>query len=102
MNNKKIITLTIVVLLFSFGGYITYHVIKQYRNNVLLVTEKRIIEAAKKCVDEDKCPAYPVKLEDLYNFGYLSEEANPLTKEVYAKSSYIDLIDNKLVFNPLY
>ena len=102
ISNKKWIILTMIILVISFGSYITYRVIKDYRYKVYLVAEKRILEAAKKCIDENKCKEFPVLLRDLYENQYLKEESNPLTKEVYNYDSYIDNKDGKLVFNSLY
>ncbi len=102
ISNKKWIILTIVILVIFFGSYITYRVIKDYRAKVYLVSEKRILEAAKKCIDENKCKEYPILLRDLYENLYLKEESNPLTKEVYNYDSYIENKDGTLIFTPLY
>ena len=97
-NNKKWILGTLVVLVLSFGMYISYSVIKEYRNNLILVTEKRIVEAAKKCFDEEKCLQYPITLKDLYRFSYLEQEIHPLTKEIYNEESYVINKNGKLEF----
>ena len=102
ITNKTWIIGTILIILIFFGSYILYKVVANYKGNLLLVTEKRIIEAARNCVREDVCENNKITLKELYDNNYLIEEYNPLTKEIYDGSSYILLEDNTYTFYPVY
>lgn len=102
ISNKNIIIATIMVILLSVGSYTTYKVYKDHQKKMLLVNEKRITEAAYKCFLEEQCLDSEITLDKLYELGYLKEEANPLTKEVYSGLSYVKNNNGKYVFYPLY
>ncbi len=95
---KKIVGITILIIFIIISGFTTYKVVKNHREKLYLVTEKRIIEAAFKCINEKKCTNYPVTLNQLYDNKYLYEEINPVTKEVYNYDSYVTNKEGKLEF----
>ena len=76
----------------------TFKVIKNHQEKLLLVSEKRITEAAIKCLNEKKCSDNKITLKDLYNFNYLEKEINPITKEYYSELSYIEINNNQKKF----
>ena len=95
---KKIFWGIIILIIILIGGFTTYKVIHNHNQNLMLVSEKRIIEAAQKCWNENKCSNETVSLEELYNNNYLEQEINPLTKEIYNKKSYVYKEENTYYF----
>lgn len=95
MNKISISLIVLSILLIS--GYTAYKVVTIHNHNVLLVSEKRIIEAAKNCVNEDKCEGNKITLKNLYEEKYLEQEINPLTKEIYNDNSYVLIKEEKFV-----
>lgn len=69
-----------------------------YKDNLYSVTEKRIIEAATLCIKEENCEGNKVTLKTLYEQNYLTEEYNPVTKEIYNEDSYVSFYENETVF----
>ena len=102
LNNKTCVILTVAILFFSFAPYIIYSVINRYHNNLYLVSEKRIVEAAKKRVDMDICINGKITLKQLYENNLLEVESNPITKEIYNDESYIKVENNEYVLNLFY
>lgn len=102
ISNKNIVIATVMIILISIGSYTTYKVYQEHQKKLLLVSEKRITEAAYKCFLEEQCLDSKITLNKLYEYNYLEEEANPLTKEVYSGLSYVENNDGKYVFYPLY
>ena len=88
-KNKVIIYTTIVALILIIGIPTIYKVIKNHNAKLYEVTEKRIIEAAKKCWNESKCQTDTITLKELYELDYLEKEANPVTKKYYSENSKI-------------
>ncbi len=86
---KKISISLIILSFFLVAAFTTYKVVTKHQKNLLLVSEKRIVEAAKKCQWEEKCPQDKVLLKELYANNYLEQEINPLTKEIYNDNSYV-------------
>ena len=95
---KKITISLICLIILLIGGFTTYKVIKKHNDNLMLVSEKRITEAASRCFNEDKCEGNKVTLKELYNKKYLEQEINPLTKEIYNENSYITKEENTYKF----
>lgn len=96
--NKILINFTIVAILLIVGIPTVYKVIKTHQTNLLIVSEKRIVEAAIKCINKGDCEKEKVTLKELYAKRYLSKEADPLTKEYYNELSYVKLNNNDYVF----
>ncbi len=86
-----------LTILIVIGGT-SYKVIKTNHHNLIMVSEKRIIEAAKRCLNDDVCKENKITLATLYANNYLEEEINPLTKEIYNKESYILKEENNYQF----
>lgn len=102
MKVKEIIVLILLSVVLLYTGVIAYKMVYKHNENLIVVTTKRIEEAAKKCVSEDKCTKNNITLEVLYKNGYLNEEFNPVTKEIYSKNSKISFENNKYVFHEEY
>lgn len=60
-----------------------------HEESLYLVTEKRIIEAATLCIKEEYCSGDIIYLKELYEYDYLSDEYDPVTKEYYSEESYV-------------
>ena len=75
-----------------------YKVVTNHNNNLMKVTEKRIMEAAINCWRDDKCSGNVATLDTLYQNKYLEQEINPLTKEIYNPSSYVKKDGNNYEF----
>ncbi len=88
--NKKWILATILIILFLISSITTYKIIKNHNDHLLEVSEKYIIEQAKKCFNEKKCSGVLVTLDNLYQNGYLINQVNPVTKKIYNPASYIE------------
>ncbi len=89
MQNKHILSITIVIILIMILVPVIYSVTKEYEKNIINVTEKRIIEAAINCYKEDKCTESQITLSKLYENNYLEKEVHPITKKVYSDESYV-------------
>ena len=99
-KNKVIIYTTIIALIFVIGCPTIYKVIKNHNNKLYTITEKRIIEAAKKCWNEDKCTNDTITLKVLYKEKYLEKQADPVTKKYYNEESKITKKEGTIKFYP--
>lgn len=98
MSKTKIIVLTLLISFFSVFSLTLWKVQKKHQDALVLVVEKRIIEAAEDCLRNDDCQRTPITLQKLITEGYLKEEVNPITKMYYKHDSYVDLKDNQYIF----
>lgn len=88
-KNKGVIYITVIALLLIISLPTIYKVINNHNQKLYEVTEKRIIEAAKKCWNESKCEGEEITLNTLYELKYLKREADPVTKKYYDNESKI-------------
>jgi hypothetical protein len=99
MKNKDIFCLALIIIILMIIGGTILKVNKNHENNLMLVSEKKITEAAEKCYKEGKCTDNSkITLQSLYANGYLAKEANPVTKEVYNSESYVTFTNNVYTF----
>ncbi len=102
MNTNKIAIYTTVifsVLLIGCGTF--YKVVKNNSSKLRLVTNKKVIEAAKACYIDGVCKNLKVTLEELYNNNYLKENViDPVKKRVYNNSSYVIISRKESTFYP--
>ena len=96
--NKKIIIITICLIIVLIGGTTGYKVMKRHHANLLLVSSKYIEEKARDCYNDNLCLTNEITLEMLYNNNYLARQANPVTKEYYNDKSYVLRNDNTYTF----
>ena len=97
INKITIIFSTIIILLIISIPTI-YKTVKNHNNNLYQVVENKVIEAAKKCYYEDKCPKNKILLKDLYELKFLEKISDPITKEIYNEETYILIDDNIFKF----
>jgi len=91
-SNKKVITLTVFIILGMIIVPTIYKVYKTHENRLLLVVKKEFEYQATKCYREEKCPNNKVTLKELYDLGYLKERlVEPSTKKYYNEESYFDV-----------
>lgn len=97
-RNKIIINVTILAIVIIILIPTVYKIINKHNERLLLVTTKRIEEAAKDCYLDDICLDEKITLQELYNNNYLEQENNPITKEYYNELSYVLRQDNTYTF----
>lgn len=103
MINKGIIWGTVITITLMIGVPSYIEISKEHKNNLLQVSEKRIIEAAANCFKDETCITPKAYFKDLYDNNYLtSKEYDPFTKEVYSEESYVEYLDNELTINYVY
>ena len=98
---KRIIILTIIIILLIIGGTTAYKVINKHHQELMLVSTKRIEEAALKCYNEKRCTDTKITLSLLYELKYLNREADPITKEYYNEDSYIEIKEGIAIFTDI-
>lgn len=96
LNRLSIILLTLILLLTIVITIIK--VVKNHNEKLLEVTDKYIVEQAKKCVNEKKCLEDKITLQTLYDLEYLEKIANPVTKKYYNNESYVLKEENNYTF----
>ncbi|MFI3260248.1 MAG: hypothetical protein R3Y13_00820 [bacterium] len=96
--NIKIILSTMLVIAIMIGVPSVMKVTSAHEQNLQLVTEKRITEAAIKCIKEEVCSGTMISLKMLYEKEYLTEESDPITKEIYDETSYVSFNEEIVKF----
>jgi len=100
MSRFKMIIFTILISVGCIVGFSFYKIQKQHEAKILIVSEKRIEEAAQECYYDNVCEE-KVTLGELIHYGYSKEEVNPLTKMYYSKDSYVEKKGTKFQFVPM-
>ncbi len=89
--NKKIIPLTIFIILGMIIAPTIYKINRKHQNDLISVLENEIEYQSLKCYKEDNCDNI-ITLKDLYEKNYITEKlVNPNTKKYYSEESYINL-----------
>ncbi len=96
--NKLIIGATAFIIVGLIIGVTVYKVIDDHNQKLTEVEEKYIIETAKKCINEKNCSGNAVSLQTLYDLDYLDLQADPVTKEYYNSSSYVEFNEDGATF----
>lgn len=89
----NIILITFIIILIIIPSI--YYVKKSHNDELWLVVNKEVIEAANKCRNENVCNDNIVTLKFLIDNGYLDKEYDPITKEAISTSSYVDFNTNE-------
>lgn len=91
MKKNKIIISTLIIIFILIMAPTIYKIYQNHNKNLIKVVEEEFMYYAKICYKKEKCNT-KVYLNDLYNNNYLTTKlTNPLTKEYYSDTSYIDL-----------
>ena len=98
-RNKIIINTTMIGIVLIVLIPTLYTIIKRHNNRLLEVSNKRIVEAAKKCYEDEKCKNEKITLKELYDNKYLKKESNPITKRFYNEKSYVEKKNNDYKIN---
>jgi uncharacterized protein YxeA len=94
MPNKNLIYLLIIILLLLIIVPSYLYVKKTHYDNMWLVIDKEVIEAAKTCQTADVCVDNTVTLGFLIQNNYLDKIYDPITKELISDNSYVDLTND--------
>lgn len=95
MSKNKIIiyvTVLIIILLITIPSILL--IMNNHNSKLLESTEKKIIETAKNCYYSESCVEEYITLSELNDKMGLELLANPITKKVYNKDSYVDVKNN--------
>jgi len=88
---KKVITLTIIIILGMIVFMTAYKVYKNHNAHLILVVEKEFVYQSTLCHKKNICQEI-VTLKDLYEAGFMKDKlSNPITKEYYQDDSYVNL-----------
>lgn len=99
MKSFKIIFATFLLSVLLIVSFSILKVQKRHDEMVILVSEKKITEAAMNCYFDDQCLFDDkVTLGELIQKGYLKEEVNPITKMYYSHDSYVEKKENTYLF----
>ncbi len=101
MNNNKIIIFIAIIALILIIGVPTILKVRERHNDALYnALDNQIIEAAKKCVNDNKCKEDEnIYLKDLYKNKYLKKLVDPITDEYIKESTYVDPMDYKIYYD---
>ena len=95
-NNRPIIYITLVALLFIIGIPTIINIKDNHNDKLYLTMKLKIIEAAKKCYLEDKCIDQNVKVSYLIDNSYLETVIDPISEEPINNDSYVIKKDNNI------
>ncbi len=102
MNTNKILITTSIIILILIFIPTMYKTVKTHEDNLYKVLNKEVIEAYKKCLNEEVCKSNKATLEELYQNKYLDKLIDPVTKRVYNEDSYVIKKDNNYKFVVIY
>ena len=98
MNRSKfVINVTVIGIVLIILIPTVYKIVKEHNDRLMMVTTKRIEEAAKDCKMAEICKNEKITLKELYDNKYLEKESNPITKEYYNENSYVEVNNYKFV-----
>ncbi len=90
--NKKIIILTIFMVIGMVIGASVYKIYQKHNDNLILVVQKEFLYNAKNCYNASECKNKVVSLKDLYDNKFMSDKlTNPITKKYYSEDSYVNM-----------
>ena len=97
-TNKKIIYVTIAILIILILIPTIYKVVKNHENALYKVVNKKVIETAITCKNQGFCTNEKITLKELYELEMLEEVNDPVTKQIYNQDSYVVKEDNQYIF----
>ncbi len=90
--NKKIIILTIFIIIGMIVLPTIYKININHHNNLIKVVEKEFLYEANLCYNSNKCNKKVVTLKELYEKKFLTTKlTNPLTKKYYSEDSTVNI-----------
>ena len=93
INRINIILIIIVILLIIIPS--TVYIIKSHYDSMYLVINKKVVEQANNCFNENKCDNKKITLKELLDKGYIEKIYDPISKELINLDSYVDLDNNE-------
>ena len=95
MKQKTINILLIFIIFIIIVIPTIWYVNKVHNDNLWLVVNKEVIEAADKCKNENVCNENKVTLAFLVSNNYIVKLYDPITKEAINDASYVDFDTNE-------
>lgn len=96
MKTSKIISIILIFMIIGILVTATMtRVTHEHNEKLLLVSEKKIIEASEKCILEEKCSQEDITLKNLIDEGYIDKQVHPITKEYIDESLPITCNEQK-------
>lgn len=97
--NKKWIFGTLGICLLLIIVPVFYKIYQNHEKRLLLVSEKRIIEAAIDCYNLNQCENSKITLKELHEKNFLkNQEVHPITHIPYHENSYVEYYENDYHF----
>ena len=92
MSNKKVIILTIFIILGMLIFPTIYKIYMENINNKIKVVKEEFLYQAKNCYNKGDCEEDIIYLKDLYDKNYLKDKlSEPISKKYYDDKSYINM-----------
>ncbi len=91
----KIYKIFFIILLAIIIIPSVIYVINDHNEKLIIVMDKKVVEAALKCKYEKKCEEDSVTLKNLYELNYLEKVYDPISKELINENSYVDYNTNE-------
>ena len=95
MKQKTINILLIFIIFIIIVIPTIWYVNKVHNDDLWLVVNKEVIEAANKCKNENVCKENKVTLAFLVSNNYIAKLYDPITKEAINDASYVDFDTNE-------
>lgn len=94
MKQKTINIFLIIIIVLIIIIPTIWYVNKVHNDDLWLVVNKEVIEAANKCQNDNVCLDKTVTVKFLIDNSYLEKVYDPITKEAINEASYVDYNNN--------
>ncbi len=95
MKQKTINILLIIIIILLIIIPTIWYVNKVHNDDLWLVVNKEVVEAADKCKNNNECNDSTVTLDYLISKNYIVKIYDPITKEAINGTSYVDYATNE-------
>ena len=89
INNICFILIIVIILLIIIPA--VKYIMDNHYNSMYLVIEKKVVEAAKDCYNDNKCENNIITLKELIEKNYLTKMYDPVSKELINLDSYVNV-----------
>ena len=87
-KNKIMIYIALIALILATIISSVLQANNRHKDNLYKSMNLKVIEAAKKCINDEICVGEKVFVKELYDNKYLEEVTNPYTKKTLNENSY--------------